>query len=284
MPGYTLTLYHIILANCSTPKPVSIVRFSEGSQLVINDTFMLPAAGLCLAVDQQLGDTLHKVRPPGVAGVQSVDRGQPNTWCARDAGTNRTNKGPSPIAPIDVTSSPSDNSSYSEIEVAIEAVKLFANTTGFGPPYAATLSDPAAKPYYVHSTWPATGLCSQEAAILNDIAVLDPHGWVDGAAVSNASSAASQPGSGSGSYGGTFLVHYVDSAWLCPQPLSVAECADVRDPNGCLVAAYDRANPDNLLVPGAAAYRLQQEAARRSYGTRVVLPAVLCSVGELTCS
>eukprot|EP00878_Enallax_costatus_P002645 GHUV01002830.1.p1 GENE.GHUV01002830.1~~GHUV01002830.1.p1 ORF type:complete len:787 (+),score=114.21 GHUV01002830.1:311-2362(+) len=235
----------------------------------MNDTFIVPAAGLCLMVNEQLGETLHTIRPGNFAGVQSVEPGQPGAWCRNDSGVNNT-KTPGRIASVHI--SPTDNSSYSRISVAISAVKLFANTTGFGPAYAATLSDPAVNPYYVHDTWPAEGLCKQQAALLTDIAVSDPHGWIDDAATPGND----QPGPGG--YNGSFTVRYINSVWLCPQPLSVADCSNINDAAGCLVAAYDRANPDNLLVPGAAAYRLQQKEARRTYGVKVVLPAVLASV------
>lgn len=266
MPGHSLTLQHIILANCSTPKPVSIVRFSNNTELIVNDTFIVPAANLCLPVMEQLGDTLHQSRPESIAGVQSMAPGQPESWCRNDSGVDNT-KTPGSIV---------STNSYTQMSVPIAAVKLFANTTGWGPAYAATLSDPAVTPYYVHPTWPAESLCKQKAAMLVDVATSDPHGWIDDAAQND--NTAEQPGLGS--YNGTFTVRYINSAWLCPQPLAVADCSNMEDPEGCLAAAYDRANPDNMLLPGAAAYRVQQEQAHKTYGVRVILPAVLASVGE----
>lgn len=277
MPGLSLTLYHLILANCTTPKPVSIVRFSNNTELFMNDTFIIPAEGLCLAVDAQVGETLHKARPERFSGVQSVDRGQPNAWCSRDTGNNTTQQ---QVPTIDQTPTPDDNASYTRINVAIASVKLYANTTGFGPSYAATLSDPATTRFHVDPTWPADGLCGQQAALLRDVAMSDPHGWVDFAADGTAVEPTQPIGSQPGGYNGTFMVHYIDTAWLCPKPLSVADCSNVQDPAGCLVSAYDRLNPDNLLVPGAAAYRRQQQEAARTYGFRVILPAVLATVGR----
>jgi hypothetical protein len=171
---------------------------------------------------------------------------------------------------------------------------------GFGPTYAATLSGPAAVPYYVHPSWPGMALCNQTALILKDYAYTDPHGWQNtteaaaaaaGSGSSNSTPAAaaapqqqqgqvygSEVDSVDGSYSGTIVMHYTQSAILCPQPLTAVECPDPRNASACLVAAYQRLDPDKLMVPGAAAYRAAEGQRKRRYGLTVVLPAVLASV------
>lgn len=172
---------------------------------------------------------------------------------------------------------------------------------GFGPAYAATLSDPASVPYYVNPTWPSINLCSQQALLLVDYAEQDPYGWVNGAPPAAAATAANSnatqqppqqhqqqqgPTYGSdvdltdGSYSGNFTIHYLVSALLCPQPLSAAACAGMDPSNvtGCLAAAYDRLNPDHLMLPGSAAYAAAAAHRHGNHGVQVVLPAVLASV------
>lgn len=283
MPGYSLTLNHVILANCSTPKPVSIMRFSVGSELFINDTIVLPAPGLCLPADQQLGGMLHQPRPANLSGVQSMQPGKAGSWCAmgrQPVGREIANPRTGTVSKVPTSITPQDNSRQSPIArlTSFDVYDLFANTTGFGPGYAATLSNPAAVSYYVHPTWPASDLCSEPAMILYDVAVMNDHGWVE----AEDAAAANSADAGSGAYNGSFLLHYRDAASICLSPLSLAGCSDPGRPENCLLAAYDRVNPDLMLLPGAAAYRRQQqaEAAKRNHVNKVILPGVLGSVGK----
>jgi hypothetical protein len=149
-------------------------------------------------------------------------------------------------------------------------------------------------------------LCNQTALILKDFAYTDQHGWqntseaaaaaaaaaADPAAANASSPAASQQqqqqqqgqvyGSDvdavDGSYSGTFIMHYTQSALLCPQPIATAACPDPRNASACLAAAYVKLNPDRLMEPGAAAYRAAAGQRKRHYGVSVILPAVLASV------
>jgi hypothetical protein len=148
-------------------------------------------------------------------------------------------------------------------------------------------------------------LCNQPALILKDFAYTDPHGWQNTSQA--AAAAAAAPGNSSaanatqqqqqqgavygsdvdavgGSYSGTFVIHYTQSASLCMQPIPTAACPDPRNASACLAAEYERLNPDRLMVPGAAAYRAAEGQRKRRYGVTVVLPAVLGSVlGESVC-
>jgi hypothetical protein len=180
-------------------------------------------------------------------------------------------------------------------------------SAGFGPTYAATLSGPASVPYYVHPSWPSATLCNNSALVLKDFAYTDQHGWqntTEAAAAAAAAAAGSGANASSptppqqqqqqgqafgsdvdavdGSYSGTFLMHYTQSAVLCPQPISTAACPDPRNASACLAAAYDKMNPDRLMEPGAAAYRAAAGQRKAHYGVSVILPAVLASVlGEV---
>jgi hypothetical protein len=143
-------------------------------------------------------------------------------------------------------------------------------------------------------------LCNQTAVILRDFAYTDQHGWqntseaaaaASGPAAANASSLEGAPqqqqqgqvyGSDvdavDGSYSGTFVMHYTQSALLCPQPIATAACPDPRNASACLAAAYVKLNPDRLMEPGAAAYRAAEGQRKKHYGVSVILPAVLASV------
>ncbi|KAF6258032.1 hypothetical protein COO60DRAFT_1693831 [Scenedesmus sp. NREL 46B-D3] len=213
-------------------------------------------------------------------------------------------------AHVNGSASASDNSSYSTIRVTTDNLGLFANTTGMGPAFAATLPEPAAAPYYAHSSWPDAALCNEASLILRDYAAAEPYGWVAAAnaptsAAAAAAAAAASGGASSspqqqqkraavygsevdtlnGSYSGTFLIRYANSSLLCTQPTAAADCPgqDPGNATACVAAAYQRRNPDRLLEPGAAAYaaagaRWREQQSGRSYGVTVVLPAVLASV------
>jgi len=159
-PGVTVTLHHIILANCSIghEKPVSIFRFDQGARLIINDTVLMQPDNLCLPLQQQSGSALHQARPAEIPGLQSIKMGQPQAWCALSSGTRTAGVDAAPGnsdgdagAPnnVDPTSGSKDNNSYS---VLPPLPQEFANRTGLGPVYAATLDQPAVRPYYVHPT------------------------------------------------------------------------------------------------------------------------------------
>lgn len=158
--GITITLQHIILAHCSIghEKPVAIFRFDQGSNLVIDDTFVLQPDNLCLPIRQQTGTALHEPRPAGVAGVQRIQEGQPRSWCKGNSGTrtksDTVTKGnadgdKAAGSNVDLTASLEDNNSYSNLP---PLPQVYANRTGMGPVYAATLDQPAVNAYYVHPT------------------------------------------------------------------------------------------------------------------------------------
>lgn len=160
-PGVTITLHHMLLARCSIghEKPMMIFRFDQGSRLVVNDTYLLQPDNLCLPMQAQSGTALHRQRPAAIPGLQSVELGQPQEWCARSSGTrtaadgimqgnadgDRKATGPN----VDPSSGAGDNNSYSVLQPLPQE---FANRTGLGPAYAATLDQPAANRYYVHPT------------------------------------------------------------------------------------------------------------------------------------
>lgn len=116
----TLTLNHIVLANCSTTKPVSIIRMSAGSRVLVNDTLIVQPPGLCLPLNEQGGLALHNPRPVDLPGVQSLNPAGAGAWCQLN--DSRT------VAQS--MTSPADNSSYSAIAENKIDLGLFANTTG----------------------------------------------------------------------------------------------------------------------------------------------------------
>ena len=148
-PGVTVAVQHVTLSNCSigSQKPLSIMRFSQGSRLIINDSIVLQPNNLCLPQQQQVSMLLHERRVAGVPGVQSFSIGQASAWCP--ATPNTRTPGQAPRVDVDVTSDASDNNSYSKLP----AIPLeYANRTGLGPEYAATLDQPARTAFYSHPT------------------------------------------------------------------------------------------------------------------------------------
>lgn len=157
----TITLHHLLLSRCSIghEKPLMIFRFDQGSRLVVNDTYLLQPDGLCLPIEPQQSSTaFHQARPAAIPGVQTIRVGQPQAWCAGSSGTRTTadtsgtsnadgDRGISPN--VDRTSSTGDNNSYSLLPPLPQE---FANRTGLGPAYAATLDQPAVNPFYTHRT------------------------------------------------------------------------------------------------------------------------------------
>jgi hypothetical protein len=160
--GVTITLQHMLLSRCSIgqEKPMMIFQFDQGSRLVVADTYLLQPDNLCLPLQTQSGSALHRQRPAGIQGpLQSIELGQPQQWCARSSGTrtaadgilarNSDGDGRAAGLNVDPSSGVKDNNSYS---VLPPLPQEFANRTGLGPAYAATLDQPASNRYYVHPT------------------------------------------------------------------------------------------------------------------------------------
>lgn len=190
---------------------------------------------------------------------------------------------------------------------------------GLGPAYAATLAAPADIPFYVYPSWPSSQLCSDTDIIppilLKDYASDYTPGWVDGAPVNASQQQQQQPLSNAtadpqqqqqqhrplsgpmfgsdldltnGSFSGTVVIQYINSALICPVLLTPAQiaagCTDPGRAVACQAAAYAAADPDRQMAPGAAAYEEAQVAGAvggggGNHGVQVVLPAVLASVG-----
>jgi hypothetical protein len=131
-PKLTLTLNHLILANCSTTKPLSFFLISVGSRVLINDTFVVQPPGLCTSVNNTLQVVEHSARPGSVPGVQSVAVAAVDRWCASNGSMELEVEGQGPTAAdhVDAVTSASDNSGYSAIRVTTDNLGLFANTTG----------------------------------------------------------------------------------------------------------------------------------------------------------
>lgn len=156
--GVTVTVHHLTLSNCSigTEKPLSIMRFNQGSKLVINDSSLLQPNNLCLPQPQQASLLLHEPRAAAIPGTQAVRVGEASAWCAANPNT-RAQPSSSPDLPglqagrvdVDATSSASDNNSYSRLP---PLPQVFANRTGLGPVYAATLDQPARAAFFTHPT------------------------------------------------------------------------------------------------------------------------------------
>jgi hypothetical protein len=123
-PNLTLTLNHLILANCSTNKPLSIIRLSAGSRVLINDSIIVQPPGLCMSLQEQASSALHSARPAGVAGVQSITPGAAGSWCAHN-----DSNGLQPSR-VQASNGAGDNSSYTAVKVTTDNLGLFANTTG----------------------------------------------------------------------------------------------------------------------------------------------------------
>lgn len=93
-----------------------------------------------------------------------------------------------------------------------------------------------------------------------------------------------------GSYSGTVMIWYINSALLCPMSLTSAEvaagCLDPSRRAACQAAAYAAVNPDRQMVPGAAAYEAAKlsgadRTAAGAHGVQVVLPALLGAIGGM---
>jgi hypothetical protein len=148
--GVTIRTQHVVLANCSigAEKPLSFLRFDQGSQLIVQDSYVLQPTNLCLPNQQQLTAFSTEPRPSsmGGPGSQQIRLGQPSAWCAASptsqapAGTNST------AVTVPATGSPQANTSYSRLP------QVYANRTGLGPAYAATLEQPARAAFYTHPT------------------------------------------------------------------------------------------------------------------------------------
>lgn len=151
--GATVWAQHVVLSNCSigAVKPLSFLRFEGGSRLVLNDTIVLQPNNLCLPYQAQLGELSHQARPADAPGQQAFQVGQQSRWCAPDPNTRTAMQ--AGAAPVNVTSAgrtaADANSSYSKLPpIPLE----YANRTGLGPSYAATLDQPARAAFFVHPT------------------------------------------------------------------------------------------------------------------------------------
>jgi hypothetical protein len=122
-PNLTLTLNHLILTNCSTTQPLSIIRLSAGSRVLINDSVIVQPPGLCVPLQEQASTALHSGRPGVVEGVQSISPGVAGGWCAHNDSSGLGDR-------VVVSDGPADNSSYSAVLVTTDNMGLFANTTG----------------------------------------------------------------------------------------------------------------------------------------------------------
>jgi hypothetical protein len=164
--GVTVLAHHIVPSNCTigAERLLSFLRFNQGSQLIVNSSFVLQPSGLCLPHQQQLAAFSHEVRAAGVRGSQrSFKIGQAAAWCAASPNTRAptdraAGAGSAPtdraadtgVAPVILpTETADDNSSYSKLPpIPLE----YANRTGLGPTYAATLDQPARSAFYTHPT------------------------------------------------------------------------------------------------------------------------------------
>lgn len=156
--GVTVTAKHIVLSNCSigAEKPLTFLRFDQGSQLVINDSFILQPNNLCLPQEQQLAAFAHESRPANISGAQSY-RLSNEPWCATNPNTRTptdsaaaaAGTAPLPGSAVRPTVGADSNSSYSRLP---PLPTEYANRTGLGPTYAATLDQPARAAFYTHPT------------------------------------------------------------------------------------------------------------------------------------
>lgn len=132
-PGVVVSVDHLVLSNCSigAEKPLTFLRFSEGSKLVVQDSFLMQPNNLCLPHRTQV-IALTPDQQPGAqpAGIQV---GQPSAWC--NAGANAS-----------VTASADANTSYSSLP------PVNGSAAGSEVTYAATLDQPARVAYYVNPT------------------------------------------------------------------------------------------------------------------------------------
>jgi hypothetical protein len=151
--GVTVLVQHMVLQNCSVGamKPLIFMQFEEGSRLVLNDTVVLQPDNLCLPYQAQLGELSHQIlRPAAVQGSQDSFRtGNQSAWCTTNPNTRAALQ--AGAAPVNATpaATADTNSSYSKLPpIPLE----FANRTGLGPAYAATLDQPARAAFFMHPT------------------------------------------------------------------------------------------------------------------------------------
>jgi hypothetical protein len=130
-PNLTLALNHLIIANCSTTKPLSFFLISAASRVQLNDTFVVEPPGLCAPLNNTLQEAEHTARPAIVPGVQAVGLAAGDAWCSSNGSSQlAVEHGPSGESNLDVATSASDNSSYSAIRETTDTLGIFANTTG----------------------------------------------------------------------------------------------------------------------------------------------------------
>jgi hypothetical protein len=144
----TIRAQHVVLANCSigAEKPLSFLRFNQGSQLIVQDSYVLQPSSLCLPDQQQLTAFSTEPRPVSMTNPpgQQLQMGQPSAWCAASPSSQTPAGANSTAARVPATDSPQANTSYSRLP------QVYANRTGLGPAYAATLEQPARTAFYTH--------------------------------------------------------------------------------------------------------------------------------------
>jgi hypothetical protein len=290
-PNRRLSFSHVVLVNCSITTPVDYIHMAPGSTLLLNDTILWPTT-LCVPLRDKFAELLHSPRSGATPGVQRLNISGPGNWCnitteapvlPVTGGANGTGPGGAPIAAF--------ANDYLDPSLVNESVTVNPSTIDDAINWA--IPEPVSTPYYFHPSWLGSGICNRSAAQLLDFStdipasgyppalpaapggnktVQESAGFADATAAQLAS-------------GGTFTYIAVRTAWVqCPRPL--LNCTDKYNSYSCLAGVYQSRNPDNDPALVAAAQQ-QRDAVKGvagggdNHGVKVVLPAVLGSVGEV---
>jgi hypothetical protein len=147
-PNVAVLVTHIVLANCSigAQKPLSFLRFNQGSQLVVQDSFLLQPTDLCLPHQLQLAALPSEPRPASAPGsTQQIVLGNATAWCALGPGFEPLIGSGNASLVVGPTVGAQDNSSYSRLQQV-------PGRPGQDLLFAATLSQPSRTAFYNHPT------------------------------------------------------------------------------------------------------------------------------------
>lgn len=290
-PNRQLIFRHVVLVNCSIGTPFDYIQMAPGDTLLLNDTILWPTT-LCVPLRDKFAELLHAPRSGATPGVQRLNISGPGGWCniTTDAqplpvtgGGNATGPGGAPIVAY--------SNDYLAAPLVNESVEVTPSTIDDAINWA--IPEPTNTPYYFHPSWLGSGICNRAAALLLDFSTDIPAGgYPPSLPAAPGGNQTVQKGAGFAdamasqlASGGTFTYIAVKSAWVpCPRPL--LNCSDVYNSYSCLMGAYQSRNPDKNPALLAAA-QAQRDAVKGvagggggNYGVKVVLPAVLGTVGE----
>jgi hypothetical protein len=282
-PGRTLTLQHVVLANCSVTSAFSYVTMSPGAVLNLTDTLVKPSA-LCVPLGDKLAEVVHADRPSSAPGLQRLQPAAAGTWChtsvSATAGDPNSTAGLQALRPVQSTyildELAGDDSAPTQASQLLDAMNW-------------AIPEPAGVPYYIHPSWHGIYLCNRGALLLEDVVMTPPVVTLPAAPGANSSGAPTQqqqqqqrghrrlaqqvaapaspapvvasPVTSTGATSdGTYTLIFNNSAWLpCHRP--IRNCSNPQDSYGCVSGVYSLQGWDPDLDTAAVAAGAAQRAA-----------------------